>query len=48
MLQLPIKIRDGDKEACAAGRKQTDKTNVASLPSLLAITYGLFTADKEI
>lgn len=24
---LPIKDRDGDKEASTAGRKQTDKTN---------------------
>lgn len=27
---LPIKDRDGDKEASTAGRKQTDKTNMAT------------------
>lgn len=70
---LPIKDRDGDKEASTAGKQQTDKTNMAtmvseshqapphiappvescwkihqSLPSSIAITYALFTADKEI
>ena len=65
---LPIKDRDGDKEASTAGRKQTDKNPTwqpgawkppgstvescwksrESLPSSIAITYVLFTADKEI
>lgn len=27
---LPIKDRDGDKEASTAGRQQTDKTNMAT------------------